>query len=213
MLDTMTMVAPVRQDFSQPASEEQIERTAAALEANGIHVIVVDDRAEARDALMARLPEGAEVFTAASQTLEALGVLPEINESGRYDAIRPKLMKLDRNTQMREMRKLAASPDYVVGSVHALTEDGQVLVASAGGSQLAPYVYGAGQVIWVAGAQKIVADVNEGRRRIQEHTYPLEDARMLRARGVHSHIGKILQINREPKGRATLILVREALGF
>ena len=86
-------------------------------------------------------------------------------------------------------------------------------MASAGGSQLAPYVYGAGQVIWVAGAQKIVADVDEGRRRIQEHTYPLEDARMLRARGVHSHIGKILQINREPKGRATLILVREALGF
>ena len=212
-MDIMTMVAPVQQDFSQPASEEQIERTAAALEANGIHVIVVDDRAAAHDELMARLPEGAEVFTAASQTLEALGVLPEINESGRFDAIRPKLMKLDRQTQMREMRKLAASPDYVVGSVHAITEQGQVLVASAGGSQLAPYVYGAGQVLWVAGAQKIVADLDEAMQRLEQHTFPLEDARMMRTRGVHSHIGKMIIVNREPKGRTTLILVREALGY
>jgi hypothetical protein len=209
----LTVEAPARQDFGQPASEEQIERTAAALEANGIHTVVVDDRAAAREALMGLLPEGAEVFTAASQTLEALGVLPEINESGRFDAIRPKLMKLDRQTQMREMRKLAASPDYVVGSVHAITEQGQVLVASAGGSQLSPYIYGAGQVIWVAGAQKIVADLEEGMRRVEEHTLPLEDARMLRTRGVHSHIGKLVIFNREPKGRTTLILVREALGY
>src|SRR5262249_37415834 len=118
MVETMTVAAPARPDFSQPASEEQIERAAAALEANGIHTIVVDDRAEAREALLGLLHEGAEVFTAASQTLEALGVLPEINESGRFEAIRPKLMKLDRQTQMREMRKLAASPDVVVGSVH-----------------------------------------------------------------------------------------------
>lgn len=213
MVETMTWVAPARQDFAQPASEEQIARTVKALEANGIRAIVVDDRAEAREALLGLLPAGAEVFTATSQTLEAIGALPEINESGRYDAIRPKLLKLDRQTQAREMRKLAASPDYVVGSVHAITEQGQVLVASGGGSQLASYVYGAGKVVWVAGAQKIVADLNEGLRRIDEHSLPLEDARMRQTRGVGSQVGKVLIFNREPRGRTTLILVREALGF
>ena len=212
-METLTMVAPARQDFGQPATDEQIERTAAALEANGMHTIVVDDKAAAREAVLSLLPEGAEVFTASSQTLEAIGVLPEINESGRYDAVRPKLMKLDRQTQAREMRKLAASPDYVVGSVHAITEQGQVLVASAGGSQLASYVYGAGRVIWVAGAQKIVDSQSDGFRRIEEHTFPLEDARMRKTRGIGSHIGKIVLVNREMRGRTTLIIVREALGY
>jgi len=212
-VDTMTWVAPARQDFAQPASEEQIARAVAALEANGIRVQAVDDRRAALEALLALLPEGADVFTATSQTLEAMGAAAEINQSGRFDAIRPKLMKLDRQTQMREMRKLAASPDYVVGSVHAITEHGQVLVASGGGSQLASYVYGAGHVVWVAGTQKIVADLEEGLRRIEEHSLPLEDARMRQTRGVGSHVGKILIFNREPAGRTTLILVREPLGF
>jgi CheY-like chemotaxis protein len=207
------MVAPARQDFAQPASEEQVARAVTALQANGIHVLVVEDRVAALEALLSLLPAGAEVFTAASQTLEALGAVAEINQSGRFDAIRPKLMKLDRQTQMREMRKLAASPDYVVGSVHAITEQGQVLVASGGGSQLASYVYGAGHVLWVAGTQKIVADLNEALRRIEEHSLPLEDARMRQTRGVGSQVGKIMIFNREPAGRTTLILVREALGF
>jgi len=212
-VDTMTMVAPARLDFTQPASEEQIARTVVALEANGIRAMVVDDRAAALEALLGLLPEGAEVFTATSQTLEAIGAMPAINQSGRYDAVRPKLMKLDRQTQGREMRKLAASPDYVVGSVHAITEQGQVLVASGGGSQLASYVYGAGKVVWVAGTQKIVADLNDGLRRIDEHSFPLEDARMRKLRGVGSQVGKVMIFNREQRGRTTLILVREALGF
>jgi acyl-CoA hydrolase len=212
-VEPLTLVAPARQDFAQPASEEQIARTVAALKANGIHALVVDDRVAALAALLALLPEGAEVFTAASQTLEAIGAIAEINQSGRFEAIRPKLMKLDRQTQMREMRKLAASPDYVVGSVHAITEQGQVLVASGGGSQLASYVYGAGHVVWVAGTQKIVADLNEGLRRIDEHSLPLEDARMRQTRGVGSQVGKIMIFKREPAGRTALILVREVLGY
>jgi len=211
---TMEMVmAPARQSFAEPATDEQIERAVQALAANNIRALVVDDRAAALQALLELLPEGAEVFTASSQTLEAIGALKAINESGRFDAIRPKLLKLDRQTQAREMRKLADSPDYVVGSVHAITEQGQVLVASGGGSQLASYVYGAGKVIWVAGSQKIVANRNDGFRRIEQHSLPLEDARMRLTRGVGSQVGKVLIFNREPVGRTTLILVREALGY
>ncbi len=112
------------------------------------------------------------------------------------------------------MRILAASPDYVVGSVHALTEGGSLLIASASGSQLGPLVSGAGQVILVIGAQKIVPDVAAGLRRIYEYCYPLEDARARQAYGVPSGVNNILIINKAvTPGRVTAIIVNERLGF
>jgi len=119
-----------------------------------------------------------------------------------------------RGKQQREMRTLAASPDHVVGSVHALTEGGSLLIASASGSQLGPLVSGAGQVILVIGAQKIVPDVAAGLRRIYEYCYPLEDARARQAYGVPSGVNNILIINKAvTPGRVTAIIVNERLGF
>jgi hypothetical protein len=121
---------------------------------------------------------------------------------------------MDREMQHREMRTLAASPDYVVGSVHALTEGGSLLIASASGSQLGPLVSGAGQAILVIGAQKIVSDVATGLRRIYEYCYPLEDARARQAYGVPSGVNNILIINKViTPGRVTAIIVKERLGF
>src|SRR5260370_21179132 len=104
------------------------------------------------------------------------------------------------------MRRLAASPEYVVGSVHALTEGGSLLIASASGRQLGPLASGAGQVILVIGAQKIVSDVAAGLRRIYEYCYPLEDARARQAYGVPSGVNNILIINKAvTPGRLTAI--------
>lgn len=200
--------------FSHLASDERIERTVQALEANNMRALVVASGDEARHQVLEMLPPGAEVYTGGSRTLEAIGLSAEINESGRYQAIRPRLFAMDRQTQGREMRKLGASPDVVVGSVHAITEQGQVLIASAGGSQLAPYAYGAGQVIWVVGTQKLVRDLDEGLRRIHEYSYPLEDARLREAYGRPSAVNKILIVNREfAPGRVTVVLVKQNLGF
>ena len=132
---------------------------AAALERNGITSLVVDSGEQARDAVRSILPIGAEVFNNTSRTLEAIGVAEDIERSGLYQPLRPRLYQMDREMQAREMRQLAAAPDFVVGSVHAVTEEGSVLIASASGSQLGPLVSGAGHVILVIGGQKIVADV------------------------------------------------------
>jgi len=116
--------------------------------------------------------------------------------------------------QGREMRQLSASPDWVVGSVHALTEEGSLLIASASGSQLGPIVSGAGHVIFVVGGQKIVADFNTGLRRIYEYCFPLEDRRARNAYGVPSGVNNLLVINKVvAPGRITAILVNEPLGF
>jgi YkgG family uncharacterized protein len=134
--------------------------------------------------------------------------------SGRYQPLRLRLHRMDREMQHREMRTLAASPDYVVGSVHALAEGGSLLIASAGGSQLGPLTSGAGQVILVIGAQKIVPDVATGMRRIYEYCYPLEDARVGQACGVPSGVNNILIINKAvTTDRVTAIIVNERLGI
>jgi hypothetical protein len=201
-------------EFAALASDERIRATAAALEANGIRAVVVATGQEARRRVRGLLTDGAEVFNNTSQTLEAIGVADDIERSGRYQAIRLRLYQMDREMQAREMRRLAAAPDFVVGSVHAVTEQGSLLIASASGSQLGPLASGADHVILVVGGQKIVADLETGLRRIREYCYPLEDERALAAYGVRSGVNNILIINRvlAPR-RVTTILVGERLGF
>jgi hypothetical protein len=98
--------------------------------------------------------------------------------------------------------------------VQAVTETGSLIAVSAGGSQLGPYVGGAGRVILVVGTQKIVANLEEALRRVDEYAFPLEDARAMETYGVHSGVNKILIINREyAPGRITVVFVDEVLGF
>jgi len=206
--------AAVVAEFAELASNEQIARAVAALERNGIRPLLVATGADARGLVGSLLAVGAEVYNNTSQTLEAIGVADDIERSGRYQPLRLRLYRMDREMQQREMRTLAASPDYVVGSVHALTEDGSLLIASASGSQLGPLVSGAGHVILVIGAQKIVSDIAAGMRRIYEYCYPLEDARARRAYGVPSGVNNILIVNKVvATGRVTAIIVNERLGF
>ncbi len=199
--------------FNRMASKEQIERTAKALEANGFHTLIAENGEEARKLFFEMLPDGAQVYQGASITLEQTGITAQLEQSGCYDAIRPKLRAMDRQTQANEMRRMSASPDYMTGSVQAITEDGHVISASAGGSQLGPYVSGAGKVIWVVGVQKIVKDLDEGFRRINEYVYPLEDARMQKNYGMHSSLNKLLVFNKERPGRITIVLVKQELGI
>jgi hypothetical protein len=196
------------------APDEEIVAAASALERNGIISLVVDSGEQARDAVRSILPIGAEVFNNTSRTLEAIGVAEDIERSGLYQPLRPRLYQMDREMQSREMRQLGAAPDFVVGSAHAVTEEGSVLIASASGSQLGPLVSGAGHVILVIGGQKIVADVPTGLQRIREYCFPLEDRRAREAYGVPSGVNNILIINKVvTPGRVTAILVGEPLGF
>jgi L-lactate utilization protein LutC len=206
-------VTPV-EEFAKLAVNERIERASKALEANGIQTLVAEDRAEAKRLFFELIPEGSEVFLGASVTLEQLGIAADVDQSGRFDAVRPKMYAMNRETQGREIRKLISAPDFAAGSVHAVTEDGHVLIASATGSQLGPYASGAGKVIWVVGAQKIVKDLNDGLRRLNEHVVPLEDAHMQQLYKVGTSVNEMLIVNRATRpGRITMIIVKEELGF
>jgi LUD domain len=199
-------------DGVEPVSES--DGAAAALTAHGFTVAILDDVQAVRSRVRELLPEGSAVFTAASETLRLSGIEDDINTSGRYDAIKPRIWGLDRATQGNQIRRLAAIPDIVVGSVAAVTETGSLLAASASGSQLPSYAGGAERTLWVVGAQKVVPDLATALRRIETYAYPLEDARARAAYGRPSAINKLLIINGEPfPGRSTVLLLRQAIGF
>jgi hypothetical protein len=204
----------IKREFGTLASEARVTRAAASLEANGISVLRAADAAEAKRVVLRLIPAGSQVHHGASLSLEASGIIDAIENSERFDPVRPRIGALDRKTEADEIRRLSAAPDVMLGSVHAVTETGSLLAASMGGSQLGPYVSGAGRVILVVGNQKIVSDLQEALRRIDEYAFPLEDARAQAAYGIHSAVNKVLIINREivPQ-RITVVLVDEVLGF
>ena len=200
--------------YGRPKSEGRLKRAADALAANGFTVVRAGDAATAREVVLGLIPDGAEVHHGASRTLEVTGIAEALERSGRFKPLRPRIWAMDRKTQSDEIRRLAAAPDVMLGSVHAVTETGSLIAASMSGSQLGAYVSGAGRVILVVGAQKVVADVDEGLRRINEYALLLEDARAQAAYGINSAVNKILIINREVvPGRVTVVLVDEAIGF
>src|SRR6266542_7034992 len=198
----------IRRRFGTLADDARVTRTAAALQANGISVLRAADGAEAKRIVLGLIPDGSQVHHGASQSLEWSGIAEEIEKSGRYEPLRPRIWSMDRKTQADEIRRLGAAPDVMLGSVHAVTETGSLVAASMSGSQLGPFASGAGRVILVVGTHKIVSDLQEGLRRIDEYAFPLEDARAQAAYGVGSGVNKLLIINREfVPGRITVVLV------
>jgi len=204
---------PVDESFGKAASEESLQKTAAALRTRNFTVEVVDSPADARALVLSILPKDQSIFTATSETVNLSGLDEDINNSGKYNAIRPQMLKLDYKTQRAEMLKMGATPDVVVGSVHAITEDGRVVAASGSGSQLGPYAAAAGKVVWVVGSQKIVPDLDTAMRRLQYYAYPKEDARVRQKYGMPSGLMKILIVNGDMPGRSTVVLIREPIGF
>jgi acyl-CoA hydrolase len=199
--------------FTTLPDEHALEATVTALEEHGFGVEVVDDLDAAREAVLARIPHGSSVMTNTSMTLTETGIADAINDGGPYDSARNKMFALDFATQAQQMKAIGGQPDYALGSVHAVTRDGTLVIASASGSQLASYAWGAANVIFVVGAQKIVPTLEAAHERIYQHSLVLEDARAIAAYGQHSQVGKILQIHQELPGRIHIVLIRQPVGF
>jgi hypothetical protein len=199
--------------FTAMPDRQTLDATVVALEEHGFSVEVVGELKAARKAVLARIPEDASVMTSTSVTLQETGVADAINGSGAYESVRFKMMALDFATQAREMKAIAGQPDFALGSVHAITRTGALFIPSASGSQLASYAWGAENVIFVVGVQKIVSTPDAARERIFQHSLKLEDARVLATYGQNSFVGKILEIHQEQPGRIHIVLIKQPIGF
>lgn len=202
-------------EWNTLASQEQIDKTISALTANGIHVAMVDTKEAAHEAVVALIPSGAEVMTMTSVTLEETGISQTLNDTAKYNPSRDRLYSLDKATQGKEMNVLGSTSEWTVGSVHAVTEQGEVVIASNTGSQLPAYAYASPHIVLVVGAQKLVATLDQAMKRIYDYVLPLESERAQKAYGVAgSNVSKLLIINKETQpGRITMVIVKESLGY
>jgi len=199
--------------FTTLPDAQTLASAVTALEEHGFSVEIVDNLDAAREAVLARIPHGSSVMTNTSVTLAETGIADAINDGGPYESARNAMFALDFATQAQEMKAIGGQPDYALGSVHAVTRDGALVIASASGSQLASFAWGAANVIFVAGAQKLVPTLEAAHQRIYQHSLKLEDARAVAAYGQHSSVGKILEIHQELPGRIHIVLIRQVVGF
>jgi hypothetical protein len=213
-VEEVTALSSDPEHFREPVSHEVLDQVAARLRERNMEAIVVDGADQARDAVLERLPEGAEVHAGKSKTLQEIGVTPVLAMEGTYNYLRNIYLKMDRETQKREIRKLIAAPDYMVGSVSAVTLGGILVAASATASQLGPYAVGGGKVILVVGSQKVVPDLDSAFARIREYILPWENSQVRATMGIDSFVGKVLVIEREwVADRITVLLVQQPVGI
>src|SRR5258708_19149242 len=149
-------MASMTPDFEAPATEEELEALAGRLGERNFEVVIVRNAAEAKAEVFKRLPEGSSVHSGKSKTLEDAGIFEELMNSDRYDFLRRRTSKMDRATQLDEIRRIQSSPDVMLGSVHAVTEAGHLVITSASGSQLCPIASGRGLLSLVISIQNIV---------------------------------------------------------
>lgn len=196
-------------------NKETIDRTIDGLKKKNVEVYLVETEHEAKKKFFEILPEGAEILNNSSTTLDMLGISEQITNSGKYDSVKNKLMSMDRQTQSREMQRIGAAPEWSTGSAHAITQDGEIMIASNTGSQIPGYAYGSDHVVLVVGTQKIVENRDEGIKRIYEHSLVLESERVKKAYGMpRSHVRRLFVLEEEAsKGRTTVIFVNKVIGF
>lgn len=203
-------------DFTQLAEEKALDTTVKALEKNGFKVLVAENSEKAKKLFFEIVPKGASVMNNTSRTLKDTGIQDALENSGDYDSIHKKVLAMDRKKDGRRINELRSVVDWAAGSFHAVTQDGHIMMASGSGSQIPGYAYGANHVVFVAGTQKVVKDLDEGLERIYKHSLPLESERINQVYNTTagSNPRRILIMNTEANPeRTSVILVKEVLGF
>ena len=204
-------------DYSIKATEESVEVTSKALRDKGYSVFVVENGVEALKTIKTLIPPQASVMNGASITLDKIGYLNYLKsgQSGWND-LHAKVDAESDQEKRRELRKQSVLSDYYLGSVHALAEDGQMIIASNSGSQLPHIVFTSQNIIFVIGTQKIVPNLDEAIKRLENYIVPLEDKHMMEMYKVKTALNKVVIFKGENPmlGRKiNIILVKEILGF
>lgn len=203
--------------YNQLASPESIKTTLAKLAEHNVEGILVQDKVTALEQIKSLIPSGASVMNGASVTLEEIGFIDYL-KSGKHgwNNLHAGIVAETDPAKQGVLRQQAVHADYYLGSVHALSETGEFIIASNTGSQLPHIVFTSQNLIFVVGAQKIVPSLAEGMKRLEEYVIPLEDKHMQGKYGVGTHSNKIVIFKGEAKimqRKVQILIVNESLGF
>ena len=203
--------------FNTLASQESINKTTCSLEANGFHSEVVENKADALVKIKTLILEGASVHNGSSTTLAEIGFIDYLKSGAhKWKNLHANILAEADPKKQEQLRRESAFSEYYLGSAHALSETGELVIASNTGSQLPHLVFTSPNIILVVGTQKITPTLADALRRLEEYVVPLEDKRALSAYGVHTMNAKTLIMRKENPmlGRnVKIILVKERLGF
>ena len=194
--------------------EPAIRRTVEGLKERNVAAMVAENGEEARQMLIDLIPDGAEVFKSTSETLDTIGYSDYIRETDRYKNLYLEISEEPDRERQRELRRLASVAEYYVGSVHAIAETGEVIVASGSGSQLGAYVYGAKTVIWVAGVQKICPTFEDALARVRGFSVERHHEWATSQGRAAAPMGKLMIFeNEQNPDRLKMVLIKESLGW
>ncbi len=204
-------------DYTTVATEEQIARAVEGLAGRNVQATVVPGKAAALATIKDWIPSGASVMNGASKTLEGIGYIDYLKAGQHgWNNLHAAIVAETDPDKQRQLRRQSVLSDYYLGSVHALAETGEFIIASNTGSQLPHIVFTSPNLIFVVGAQKLVPTLKEAADRLEQHVIPLEDQRMMQAYGSGTQLNKIVVFKGEnaKSGRTVrMLIVREALGF
>ena len=201
-------------DWNKLADKATVEEIIENLKPRQINAFFVQTGKEAKEKVLELIPVGSKVLTGSSETLKTIGLFDEIDNSDKFVSVRKEYMAFDHKTEADKIRISRSTPDVIVGSINAITKQGEAVIASNTGSQLAAYASGAGKVIWVVGVQKIVDNLEDAFKRINEYILPLESERLRKLFGVPSNVSQLLIFSKAVNStRVTIIFVNESLGF
>ena len=204
----------VNEKFGELPGEALIQKTVKALKGKGVKVWIAETAEDAKKFFYSIIPEQSEIMNMVSTTLQQIGIDKEIMESGKFKSVKKMLEQMGQKGPNIGKKRMGTAQEWVVGSVHAVTQTGSLIIASATGSQIPSYAYGADKVLFLVGAQKIVTDLDEGIKRIYEYCLPLENERSFRVYGTGSGVNKILIINQEViPNRLNIVIIKQKLGF
>ena len=204
-------------NYATLANAETVKKAIDALAERGVEAVMVNNRREALEKVKSLIPKGASIMNGSSRTLEEIGFIDYLKSGSHgWKNLHEEVISEKDPAKQATLRKQAVLSDYYIGSVHAIAETGQLVIASNSGSQLPHIVFTSPNVIFVAGMQKLTTDLDAALARVREYVLPLEDKRMKDVGMGGSAISKLLVFEREPvfMGRKVyVILVNEKLGF
>ncbi|KAF8929745.1 hypothetical protein EDD21DRAFT_361115 [Dissophora ornata] len=204
--------------YTKTVSAERVNAAKAGLEANGFKVHIVNSRGEAFETLKSLIPAGVSLNNAHSTTLEEIGFITYLKGETPWNNVHAQILAETDYAKQGELRRtIGSTVDYYLTSMSAITEDGKLAHADLSGSKVGGVAFGAGNVIVVAGTNKIVKDEDEAWKRTNEFALAAESARARDAYGVPAsaivNYEVIRKANPFNPNRIQVVLVNDALGF
>lgn len=194
--------------------EPTLDETKRNVEERNIVVSVFEDSEDAREHLIGRIPAHSTVMNGRSTTMHDIGFVEYLQQEPNFSYLKTQIQQIEDDDERRDARRKAITADVFFDSPNAIAATGEIIGVNGLGTSIGAWPYGANRLVLVSGTNKIVPTLEEAIDRVRDYAYPLEDARVQKAKNHRSMIGKLLIYEFEKLDHRTeLVLIDGNYGF